>query len=523
MRSVEFLSELSNKPYPFKKTMFSTAMQTSYIFPVKNTTDNSYNPPDNEQQYLVGISSHSKISSDFNGPMVYFEEYPLQNYDDIFELTGKGNAIKVLSTVAAIVNDYIKEYNPERIWFNTAKSRRRKEFYDRITPKLSQWIKGYHLLQADSRDDYGKYVLVRNDLTNKDNEKMDEEDKPAPIRLAGFGDTPAKKFIRELRSGPHRINPLDPDMTIITSTKEGFSQAELRPAAGNPTRIHISFFQAYPQKAGIGTEGMKMLQRMAGEHGLSLELSVWEKGKVKPSVLKKFYKNMGFKSGPSGLLIWNPNSDNTKIDLDEYENQKTDTTIKKLADEAGYYRIGGGLDSEIYVNDKSPDVVKILIGGYGRKTSEAAMGFLKFIQFCKRNPNSIHLPKFSKVQTITVGKEKVYHVRMEKLYPLSEDEAQVAYNMTNLMNPKDTFDDLIHIIRGSVVPGMKPKILKMVKNRAAREEKIAIKNKSIIPIIRKIEKFIDRSNNVEIDFNEMSDNIMKRKDGTWVITDPYVG
>jgi hypothetical protein len=211
--------------------------------------------------------------------------------------------------------------------------------------------------------------------------------------------------------------------------------------------------------------------------------------------------------------------------LDEYEDNDTDVAIKKLAEKSGYYRIGGGADAEIYVNDKSPDVVKILIGGWSRNTNEAAKGFLKFIQFCKANPNSIHLPKFGKVQTITVGKEKVYHVRMEKLYPLSEDEAQVAHIMTNRMNPKDTFDELIYIIRnhGSVVPGIKPKVIKMVKNRAAREEKIAIKNKSIIPIIRKIEKFIDRSNNVEIDFNEMSDNIMKRKDGTWVITDPYVG
>lgn len=211
--------------------------------------------------------------------------------------------------------------------------------------------------------------------------------------------------------------------------------------------------------------------------------------------------------------------------LDEYEDNDTAVAIKKLADEADYYRIGGGVDSEIYVNDKSPDVIKILIGGYGRKTSEAAMGFLKFIQFCKANPNSIHLPKFGKVQTITVGKEKVYHVRMEKLYPLSEDEAQVAHIMTTRMNPQDTFDDLIYTIRyrGNAVPGMKPEVIKTVKNRAAREEKIAIKNKSIIPVIRKIEKFIGKSKNIEIDFNEMSDNIMKRKDGTWVITDPYVG
>ena len=141
------------------------------------------------------------------------------------------------------------------------------------------------------------------------------------IRLSGTDteDTPAKKFIRELHADPLRKNLLDPSMTIITSTKAGFSQAELKSVAGNPTRVHISFFQAHPQKEGIGSKGMRALQDMAAEDGLSLELSVWTKGKIDTEILDKFYKDMGFKPSKGGLLVWTPA--NTK-QVDEARKKK---------------------------------------------------------------------------------------------------------------------------------------------------------------------------------------------------------
>ena len=168
------------------------------------------------------------------------------------------------------------------------------------------------------------------------------------------GDTPAKKFIKELRAGPHRINPLDDSMTIITSTKAGFSQAELKSVPDNPTRVHISFFQAYPQQSGVGSEGMRALQRMAAEHGLSLELSVWTKGKVKASVLKKFYKNMGFKSGSGGLLVWEPKSTVTEL----FDPNKIST-----GEEDNYYPF----DFNIQAFNWKEDVVAKAIDSKGRE------------------------------------------------------------------------------------------------------------------------------------------------------------
>jgi hypothetical protein len=188
---------------------------------------------------------------------------------------------------------------------------------------------------------------------------IEGNDESTPIKLSSNqDDTPAKKFIRELRAGPHRINPIDNSMTIITSTKSGFSQAELKSVVDNPTRVHISFFQAYPQKAGIGSEGMKALQDMAAEDDISLELSVWTKGKVNPSVLKKFYASLGFKPKKGGLLVWNPPN---KKPLDE---------ARKKKDTGGdcYEAAGRNMMNYQPFSDKGMKLVHAFVSGQGSLT-----------------------------------------------------------------------------------------------------------------------------------------------------------
>ena len=188
---------------------------------------------------------------------------------------------------------------------------------------------------------------------------IEGDDESTPIKLLGTqGDTPAKKFIRELRAGPHRINPLDDSMTIITSTKEGFSQAELKSVADNPTRVHISFFQAHPQKAGVGSKGMKALQEMAAEDDISLELSVWTKGKVKPSVLKKFYASLGFKPEKGGLLVWTP------------LNKKPLEEARKKKDTGGdcYEAAGRNMMNYQPFSDKGMKLVHAFVSGQGSLT-----------------------------------------------------------------------------------------------------------------------------------------------------------
>lgn len=173
MRAKEFLAELANRPYPFKKNMSGDI----YLFPVIDST----NPYDlsatsGEQQYLVGFSRYKDETT------VNFQEYPTKNENNIFALTGMRDSVKVLSTVAAIINAYIETHLPKKLYFITSKSQRRKEFYDQITPKLSRWIKGYTLQNVTEFPDdptYGRYDLVRDDLEDKE-----------PIEETGGADAP---------------------------------------------------------------------------------------------------------------------------------------------------------------------------------------------------------------------------------------------------------------------------------------------------------------------------------------------
>jgi hypothetical protein len=131
-----------------------------------------------------------------------------------------------------------------------------------------------------------------------------EENKP--LKLSGSsGSSPAKEFIKKIRELGY-INPLDDSFVILVSNKTGFVQFELKPSLLGPNYVHISFMQAHPEKSGLGTQGMRTLQQLAKEDGISLDLAVWEKGRIKPAVLTKFYKNMGFKPKKGGLLVWEP-------------------------------------------------------------------------------------------------------------------------------------------------------------------------------------------------------------------------
>jgi hypothetical protein len=137
---------------------------------------------------------------------------------------------------------------------------------------------------------------------------MRAKDFIAEIKLSGSsGSTPAKEFIKKIREIGY-INPIDPSFVIIVSNKTGFVQFELDTSTLGPDWVHISFMQAHPQNSGLGTIGMKKLQQLAAADNINLDLSVWEKGKIKPTILTKFYKNMGFKAGKNGSMIWEPNN-----------------------------------------------------------------------------------------------------------------------------------------------------------------------------------------------------------------------
>jgi hypothetical protein len=83
---------------------------------------------------------------------------------------------------------------------------------------------------------------------------------------------------------------------------------ELAPVFGKPTTVDIKWFQAYPQRQGIGTRAMQRLQQLALEDGITLTIYPWNRGEVSQSKLTKIYRGMGFRPTARGVkdMSWQP-------------------------------------------------------------------------------------------------------------------------------------------------------------------------------------------------------------------------
>ena len=63
---------------------------------------------------------------------------------------------------------------------------------------------------------------------------------------------------------------------------------ELEPSSTKRGAVEVKWFQAYPQRQGVGSRAMRMLQDMAREDGITLTLYPWKHGRVSQGNLKKF-------------------------------------------------------------------------------------------------------------------------------------------------------------------------------------------------------------------------------------------
>jgi len=204
----------------------------------------------------------------------------------------------------------------------------------------------------------------------------------------------------------------------------------------------------------------------------------------------------------------------------EYINKQTLANLKKQLSAKGYTSIGQGVDAVVFAK-RTGDVIKVLIGERHRKTDDAAGGFLAFAKFCK-SVKSPHLPKFGAIVKTTIDTEEIYQVSVERLYELTEDEKDVVWEMVRSAEDDQPFVDVIDKIKeigSKVLPQYKKDRLRIRNTQL----KIAEENKSIFPLIKKLSKYAGSVKGLSLDLiNDSGSNVMKRRDGTWVITDPFV-
>jgi hypothetical protein len=96
-------------------------------------------------------------------------------------------------------------------------------------------------------------------------------------------------------------NPINHDQRAIAyDGGEKFVFFELEPSRSAKDAVELKWFQAYPQREGVGTKGLQQIVDDAKEDGITLTLFPWQHGRVSQTALIRFYKRLGFKPTSKG-------------------------------------------------------------------------------------------------------------------------------------------------------------------------------------------------------------------------------
>jgi hypothetical protein len=207
--------------------------------------------------------------------------------------------------------------------------------------------------------------------------------------------------------------------------------------------------------------------------------------------------------------------------IKEYKDPRTLRELKSQLSQAGYKSIGKGADAIVFAKKTDPNVIKVLIGEKDSHTDSAAKGFLAFVKFC-RSLSSPHLPKFGEISQIQVGSEVMHQVILERLYNLTEDEKDVVWFMAQAVANHRPWESIMERIHSHGAEA-DAEYQAQVQAEKAKYLKIVQKHQDVFVVMQKLHDHANILKTVSMDLlNDEGQNIMKRKDGTWVITDPYV-
>ena len=116
-------------------------------------------------------------------------------------------------------------------------------------------------------------------------------------------------------------------------------------------------------------------------------------------------------------------------ELTEFDYNKHVNMLNDYMNKLGYSYIGHGTDAHVFAKEEGP-VIKVLIPENG-DISTAKNPFLAFLNYCEKNANNPHLPKFIETtkQPIQLGAEKFDQVVMERLEELDPDYDEMIIDM----------------------------------------------------------------------------------------------
>lgn len=196
----------------------------------------------------------------------------------------------------------------------------------------------------------------------------------------------------------------------------------------------------------------------------------------------------------------------------------------------GYKELGRGADASVWTKDVG-SVIKIIVPEEGVKKSASIRTFIKFYEFCMQHQDIECLPKFIPIQgkhytKFNIGKESFIQISMEELYPIKKnsfDEAVVWYLSDYVTSniPWETVNQNLSISKNYklYVSGTKnTDMVKLANTWKSLPDNIRQKYQLLYTVMQVLYSS-GKINKLNWDLH--TENIMRRKDGTLVITDPW--
>lgn len=197
--------------------------------------------------------------------------------------------------------------------------------------------------------------------------------------------------------------------------------------------------------------------------------------------------------------------------------------ISQALAKKGYKYLGGGIDKQAYLE---PDTGQVLVVfGYrkGQKDfSPDQRMFIDWINYCNKNANNPHLPKFSGFESFQFGGQNYIQARMEPLRELPDEVGDLVGQLDQVTKKK--YQDYRKPLRtaaqyatfqsaemGNNTWYELEDVIEYLGGEQAAE--------ALLQTVYQVQKFA-RQHRFSIDLHR--GNYMQRPDGTIVVNDPFV-
>ena len=198
--------------------------------------------------------------------------------------------------------------------------------------------------------------------------------------------------------------------------------------------------------------------------------------------------------------------------------------ISQYLAKRGYQYLGGGIDKQAYLESSTGQV--LIVFGYRKEYSKFSPDqrmFINWINYCNKNKDNPHLPRFSGFETFQFQGKNYIQARMEALQELPDEVGYLVSNIEEAVqkvgknNLDAAFQTLIDYAQQSSYEGEDPYYYEIENTMELLGGAEAAKN--LLKTVKTVQQFA-RKHNYSIDLHR--GNYMQRPDGTIVVNDPFV-